>query len=100
MRRGGRRRRQWWRIRIDACYINCDNNCDVSDRRTNHVVVSYGELGFPDLVKRAWETRPDLRQARLQVTNGERQVAGAANAAKPEVDVYGTYESRGVVSRD
>jgi outer membrane protein TolC len=52
------------------------------------------------LVKRAWETRPDLRQARLQVTNGERQVAGAANAAKPEVDVYGTYESRGVVSRD
>ena len=48
-------------------------------------------------MKRAWETRPDLRQARLQVTNGERQVAGAANAAKPEVDVYGSYESRGVV---
>jgi outer membrane protein TolC len=57
-------------------------------------------VALPDLVKRAWETRPDLRQARLQVTNGERQVAGAANAAKPEVDVYGTYESRGVVSRD
>jgi outer membrane protein len=52
---------------------------------------------LPDLVKRAWETRPDVRQARLQVTNGERQVAGAANAAKPEVDVYGTYQSRGVV---
>jgi outer membrane protein len=50
-----------------------------------------------ELVKRAWETRPDVRQARLQVTNGERQVASAANAAKPEVDVYGTYESRGVV---
>jgi outer membrane protein len=54
-------------------------------------------VALPDLVKRAWETRPDLRQARLQVTNGERQVAGAANAAKPEVDVYGSYESRGVV---
>jgi outer membrane protein len=52
---------------------------------------------LPDLVKRAWETRPDVRQARLQVTNGERQVASSANAAKPEVDVYGTYESRGVV---
>jgi outer membrane protein len=52
---------------------------------------------LPDLVKRAWETRPDVRQARLQVTNGERQVAGTANAAKPEVDVYGTYQSRGVV---
>jgi outer membrane protein len=52
---------------------------------------------LPELVKRAWETRPDVRQARLQVTNGERQVASAANATKPEVDVYGTYESRGVV---
>jgi outer membrane protein len=50
-----------------------------------------------ELVKGAWETRPDVQQARLQVTNGERQVASAANAAKPEVDVYGTYESRGVV---
>jgi len=52
---------------------------------------------LPELVKRAWETRPDVRQARLQVTNGERQVASAVNATKPEVDVYGTYESRGVV---
>jgi outer membrane protein len=52
---------------------------------------------LPELVKRAWETRPDVRQAKLQVTNGERQVSSAANAAKPEVDVYGTYESRGVV---
>ncbi len=52
---------------------------------------------LPELVKRAWETRPDVRQARLQVTNGERQVTGAANAAKPEVDVYGTFENRGVV---
>jgi outer membrane protein len=51
---------------------------------------------LPELVKHAWETRPDVRQARLQVTNGERQVASAANATKPEVDVYGTYESRGV----
>jgi outer membrane protein len=52
---------------------------------------------LPELVKRAWETRPDLRQAKLQVSNGERQVTSAANAAKPEVDVYGTYETRGVV---
>jgi outer membrane protein len=52
---------------------------------------------LPELVKRAWEMRPDVRQARLQVTNGQRQVTSAANAAKPEVDVYGTYESRGVV---
>ena len=55
------------------------------------------EAPFPELLKRALETRPDVRQARLQVMNGERQVRGAANAAKPEVDLYGTYELRGVV---
>ena len=52
---------------------------------------------LPELIKGAWEKRPDVQQARLQVTNGERQVAGAANAAKPEIDLYGSYESRGVV---
>jgi outer membrane protein len=52
---------------------------------------------LPDLVKDAWEKRPDVQAARLQVANGERQVASAANAAKPEIDLYGTYESRGVV---
>jgi outer membrane protein len=52
---------------------------------------------LPDLIKGAWEKRPDVQQARFQVTNGERQVASAANAAKPEIDLYGSYESRGVV---
>jgi outer membrane protein len=52
---------------------------------------------LPDLIKGAWEKRPDVQQARLQLTNGERQVASAANAAKPEIDLYGSYESRGVV---
>ncbi|MGA8232542.1 MAG: TolC family protein [Candidatus Acidiferrales bacterium] len=50
-----------------------------------------------DLVMSAWEKRPDVQAARLQVTNGERQVASAANAAKPEIDLYASYESRGVV---
>ena len=52
---------------------------------------------LPKLIKSAWERRPDVQQARLQVINGERQVASAANAAKPEIDLYGSYESRGVV---
>jgi outer membrane protein len=52
---------------------------------------------LPELVKSAWERRPDLQQAHLQVSNGKRQVASAANAAKPEIDLYGSYESRGVV---
>ena len=52
---------------------------------------------LPELIKGAWERRPDVQQARLQVSNGKRQVASAANAAKPEIDLYGSYESRGVV---
>ena len=52
---------------------------------------------LPELIKSAWERRPDVQQARLQITNGERQVASAANATKPEIDLYGSYESRGVV---
>jgi outer membrane protein len=55
------------------------------------------ETPLPDLVKLAWDKRPDVRQARLQIVNGERQVAGSANAAKPEIDIYGTYQTRGVV---
>ena len=55
------------------------------------------ETPLPELVKLAWDTRPDVRQARLQIVNGERQVAGSANAAKPEIDIYGNYETRGVV---
>ena len=52
---------------------------------------------LPDLVKLAWDSRPDVRQARLQIETGERQVAGSANAAKPEIDIYGMYQTRGVV---
>jgi outer membrane protein len=52
---------------------------------------------LPELINGAWEKRPDVQQARLQLTNGERQVASAANAAKPEIDLYGSYESRGAV---
>ena len=55
------------------------------------------ETPLPDLVKLAWNSRPDVRQARLQIVNGQRQVASAANAAKPEIDIYGTYQTRGVV---
>jgi outer membrane protein TolC len=55
------------------------------------------ETPLPDLVKLAWDRRPDVRQARLQIVNGERQVAGSANAVKPEIDIYGTYQTRGVV---
>ena len=49
------------------------------------------------MVKEALDQRSDLRQARLQIANGKLQVGGAANAVKPELDIYATYESRGVI---
>jgi outer membrane protein len=55
------------------------------------------ETPLTALVKLAWDRRPDVQQARLQIVNGERQVAGSVNAVKPEIDIYGMYESRGVV---
>jgi outer membrane protein TolC len=51
-----------------------------------------------DLIRDALAQRPDLQQSRLQVTNGERAVAGSANARLPEIDVYGSVQSRGVIA--
>jgi outer membrane protein len=51
-----------------------------------------------ELISQALEQRPDIRQAKLQVSNGERAVAGSANARLPEVDLYGAFQSRGVLS--
>jgi outer membrane protein len=53
---------------------------------------------IPDLIRHALEQRPDIEQSRLQVTNGERAVAGSANARLPEIDLYGSFQSRGVIS--
>jgi outer membrane protein len=53
---------------------------------------------IPDLIRHALEQRPDIEQARMQIMNGERAVAGSANARLPELDVYGSFQSRGVVS--
>jgi outer membrane protein len=44
------------------------------------------------------EQRPDIQQSKLQISNGERAVAGSANARLPEIDVYGSFQSRGVIS--
>jgi outer membrane protein TolC len=50
-----------------------------------------------ELIQNALAQRPDVRQAKLQVTNGERAVAGSSNARLPEVDLYGSVQSRGVI---
>jgi outer membrane protein len=53
---------------------------------------------IPDLIRLALEQRPDIEQSRMQVTNGERAVAGSANARLPEIGLYGSFQSRGVLS--
>jgi outer membrane protein TolC len=72
----------------------------------NHLVAT-DELSAPseasvspvtDLIRHALEQRPDIQQSKLQVTNGERAVAGSANARLPEIDLYGSFQSRGVIS--
>jgi outer membrane protein TolC len=50
-----------------------------------------------ELIQSALAQRPDVRQSKLQVTNGERAVAGSSNARLPEVDLYGSVQSRGVI---
>jgi outer membrane protein TolC len=51
-----------------------------------------------ELVQTALSQRPDIRQAKLQVANGERSVAGSSNARLPEVDLYGSFQNRGVIA--
>lgn len=51
-----------------------------------------------ELIQHALEQRPDIRQSKLQISNGERAVAGSANARLPEVDLFTSFQSRGVIS--
>jgi outer membrane protein TolC len=47
------------------------------------------------LVAEAMATRPDLAQASLQVQGGEVALKASQNAARPEVDVIGNFQTRG-----
>ena len=55
------------------------------------------QMPVSDLIQRALEQRPDVRQYKLQITNGVRAVAGSSNARLPELDLYGSYQTRGVI---
>ena len=70
-------------------------------------IVATDELSSPpdsplapmaELIQHALNQRPDIRQSKLQVSNGERAVAGSANARLPQLDLYGSFQSRGVIS--
>ncbi len=69
-------------------------------------IVATDELSSPpdeparplaEMIEHALQQRPDVQQSKLQVSNGERAVAGSANARLPEVDLYGSFETRGVI---
>jgi outer membrane protein TolC len=47
------------------------------------------------LVSEALTTRPDLAQASLQVQSGEIALKASVNAAKPQVDLIGNFQTRG-----
>jgi outer membrane protein len=49
------------------------------------------------LVRTALAKRPDLQQAKLQISNSEKFVAADKNATRPELDLYGEFQSRGVI---
>ena len=48
-----------------------------------------------DLVSEALTTRPDLAQALLQVESGRVALKASINAARPEVDLIGNFQTRG-----
>lgn len=50
-----------------------------------------------DLVQRAMQVRPDIAQARLQITNSEISLEGSKSALRPAVDVIARVANRGLV---
>ncbi len=48
------------------------------------------------LVRQALESRPDLMQAMLQITNSEIGLKGSRNALLPELDLVGTVQNSGL----
>jgi outer membrane protein len=50
-----------------------------------------------DLVQRAMQVRPDIAQARLQITNSEMSLQGSRSALRPAVDLVGRVANNGLV---
>jgi outer membrane protein len=56
------------------------------------------EKPIADLIQTALLRRPDIRASKLQIANGERAVIGSSNARLPELDLYASFQSRGVIA--
>jgi outer membrane protein len=60
------------------------------------VIPSTDEVRSTDsLVSEALSSRPDLAQASLQVQSNEIALKGSTNAARPQVDLIGNFQTRG-----
>jgi outer membrane protein TolC len=66
---------------------------------TDTIVVPQGENlpSLPDLIKQALANRPDLAQAAVQVRNGEITLRASRNLVRPEIDLIGTVQTRGIL---
>jgi outer membrane protein TolC len=52
-----------------------------------------------DLVTKAMELRPDVAQARLQITNSEISLEGSKSALRPELDLVASAQDNGLADR-
>lgn len=51
-----------------------------------------------ELISQALGERPDFAQAMLQVTNGQITLEGSRNNLRPELDLFGSIQTRGTLS--
>ena len=75
---------------------------------TNAPVVLSDRMAIPaqerieplnDLVARALRIRPDVAQARLQITNSEISLQGSKNALRPALDLVASAQNNGLAGR-
>ena len=67
---------------------------------TNAIVIPPEDNLSPveELVGRALSDRPDFAQAAIQVNNGEITLEGSKNGLLPELDLFGSLQTRGTLS--
>jgi outer membrane protein len=56
-------------------------------------------LDVPALVTQALARRPDLAQSKLQIESGKISAAASRNNARPQLNIYGNFQSRGSVEQ-
>ena len=67
---------------------------------TDTITVPAGDTLVPveELVSQALADRPDFAQAALQISNGQITLEGSRNELLPELDLFGSLQTRGTLS--